>query len=81
MSDNPMHRCNAALGAGLNRSAPACPADRQRSVVIAFAGCTVHAVARRPVSVMENIGTVRAQKEAIQAVRLINLLSRLARKS
>jgi hypothetical protein len=33
--------------AGLNQSDPACPANRRRCEAIAFAGCTVLAVAHR----------------------------------
>ena len=48
---------------------------------VASVGCMEPEGVRRSVSRMGIIGTGRAQKRAIQAVRYVNLLSRLARDS
>jgi hypothetical protein len=47
MSDNPMHRCNAAPRCRAKSKRTGLPAVRLQCEVIAFVGCTVPAVARR----------------------------------
>jgi hypothetical protein len=53
--------------------------ERLLYAAVASVECMELEVAHRPASVTETIGT--RTKEAIQAVSLVNLLSRLARKS
>jgi hypothetical protein len=63
----------------LNQSGPGCPANRRRRKLIAFAGCTVPAVAHRKGKGTANSGMVGRTKEAISASRYINELARLLR--
>jgi hypothetical protein len=81
MTDNPMHRCNAA---------PRCRAKSKRTglpcrspAVRGYRVCRMHG-ARGGAPTGERNGKYRhgaRTKEAIQAVRLVSLLSGLARKS
>jgi hypothetical protein len=81
MTDNPMHRCNAAprCGAKSKRTGQPC----RSPAVKGYRVCRMHG-ARGGAPKGKRNGNFRhgaRTKEAIQAVKYVNLLSRLARKS
>jgi len=81
MTDNPMHRCNAAPRCGVKSKRTGLPC--RSPAVKGHRVCRMHG-ARGGAPTGKRNGNYRhgtRTKEAIQAVRYVNLLSRLARKS
>ena len=81
MTDNPMHRCNAAPRCGVKSKRTGLPC--RSPAVKGHRVCRMHG-ARGGAPTGKRNGNYRhgtRTKEAIQPVRYVNLLSRLARKS